>query len=200
MSKKSYSSFTAEDLKMLGLSIQSAILFSEIVPVEPSAWLKQTFHYNGSFPVSSEKARSELLIMPLLVELKQRNPDKLTVFSGYQFDVDRKKGLNGFCDYLLSNKSNAVFVESPIIALAEVKKEQDLLQALPQCIAEMYAAKIFNERHKNPVAMIYGVVTTGYEWLFITLKEQQVIIDNNRYYIRNLNELLGVWQKILDQF
>ncbi|MCB1194135.1 MAG: hypothetical protein H7A23_21125 [Leptospiraceae bacterium] len=197
--KKSYSNFTGEDLKTLGLSVTTSLLFSQISPIEPSEWLKETYKYNSVFPVSSEKARSELLIMPILVEVKRRNPDKLTIFSGYQFDVDKKRGLNGFCDYLISRKSNIVFIESPIIALAEVKKDQDLLEASPQCIAEMYAAKLFNDKHQTPITTIYGVVTTGYEWLFTKLENSKVILDTNRYFIKGLNELLGVWQWIVDQ-
>lgn len=198
--KKSYSTFTAGNLKELGLSISSKTLFEQKPLVSPSDWLKQTFTYNTGFPISSEKARSELLIMPILIEVKQRNPNKITIFSGYQFDVDKKSGLSGFCDYLISNKDNAVFVESPIIAIAEVKKEQDLIEASPQCISEMYAAKLFNEKYNTVVSEIYGAVTTGYEWLFIKLEGSNVWIDANRYYIKQLEELLGVWQWIIDRF
>ena len=198
--KKSYSHFTSEDLADLGISVITAGLFANISKIKPSAWLLQTFSYNKNFPVSTEKARSEFLVAPILVELKQQNLDKLTVFSGYQFDIDKDRGLKGFCDYLISKKSNAVFIESPVVALVEVKKDQDLIEAAPQCIAEMYAATIFNQKNKTPIPVIFGVITTGYEWLFLKLENQEVIIDTTRYNIADLEDLLGVWQTIINQF
>lgn len=198
--KKSYSQYTAEDLSSLELTVNTAKLLDSFELVEPSAWLLQTLNYNSILPVSTEKARSELLITPILVEMKQKNIEKFTVFSGYQFDVDKSRGLKGFCDYLISKKYNAAFVESPVVAIVEVKKDQDLMDASPQCIAEMYAAKLFNERNNENFPFIYGAVTTGYEWLFLKLEDNTVTIDINRYMLRNLPELLGVWQLVIDQF
>ena len=196
--KKSYSQYTAEDLAGLGLSVTMQLLFDQITAVDPSPWLLQTLVYNNALPTSTEKARSELLIMPVLVELKQRNPEKIAIFSGHQFDIDKKRGLKGFCDFLISNKYNAAFVESPVIAIVEVKKDQDLIDASPQCIAEMYAAQLFNQNHQDNIPRVYGAVTSGYEWLFLCLEGNQVGIDSSRYFIQNLQELLGVLQNIID--
>ena len=198
--KKSYSHYTFNDLADLGISVITAQLFQKIVPVAPSAWLTQTLSFNKSFPVSTEKARSEFLVAPLLVELKQHNLDKLTIFSGYQFDIDKERGLKGFCDYLISKKGNAAFIESPVFALVEVKKEQDMVEAAPQCIAEMYAAQLFNEKYNTSIPVIFGAVTTGYDWLFMKLENQEVIIDTERYTIIDLENLLGIWQTIIAEF
>lgn len=196
--KKSYSQFTAEDLAGLGLRTITAPLRLGGQPVEPSAWLLQTLAYNHALPASTEKARSELLIAPLLVELKQRNKDKMTVFSGYPFDVDESRGLRGYCDYLISRRHNAVFIESPVIAIVEAKKDQDLIDASPQCIAEMYAARLFNEQRQEPQPCIYGAVTTGYDWLFLRMEDSQVSLDTERYAIQSLAELLGAWQRVIE--
>ncbi|MCX7110141.1 MAG: hypothetical protein NTX45_08440 [Proteobacteria bacterium] len=196
--KNSYSQYTAEDLGELGISVTMQQLFDEIKAVNPSPWLLQTLAYNNALPTSTEKARSELLITPVLVELKQRNTEKISIFSGYPFDIDKKRGLKGFCDYLISNKHNAAFVESPVIAIVEVKKDQDLIDASPQCIAEMYAAQLFNQHHQENIPRVYGAVTSGYEWLFLRLEDNQVQIDYSRYFIQNLPELLGAWQTIID--
>jgi hypothetical protein len=198
--KKSYSSFTAEDIKALGVSIARSDLFEHADPVEPSEFLLKTLEIHRQIPAESEKAKSELLITPVLMELRLRNHGKLTWFSGYQFDVDAKRGLKGFCDFLISMKYNAVFIESPLVAVVEAKHNQDLLDAAPQCIAEMYAARIFNERNGEPMPFIYGVVTNGYEWLFMRLEGDQVSVDADRYMIKNLSPLLGVWQFIIDRF
>jgi hypothetical protein len=198
--KKAYSYYKSEDLALLGLSVIGGYLFGPIVPQKPSQWLLDTFALNREIPMNSEKAKSELLITPVLVELRKQNPQRFTFFSGYQFDVDSRRGLKGFCDYLISTRYNAAFLVSPIVVVVEAKQNQDLFDASPQCTAEMYAAKLFNEQAGDLQPYIYGAVTNGYEWLFLKLENDTVVIDRERYGLKNLPELLGVWQLIIDSF
>jgi len=198
--KKSYSNFTVEDIKGLGISMIRGPLFGEIESVEASEFLVKTLAINREVPIESEKAKSELLITPVLTEIRLRNPKQLTYFSGYQFNVDAKRGLNGFCDFIISKKYNAAFIESPLIAVVEAKHNQDLPDASPQCVAEMYAAQIFNERNGEITPVIYGAVTNGYEWLFLRLENNQAIIDIDRHTLQNLPRLLGAWQTVIDSF
>ena len=197
--KKSYSNFTTfEDVKSLGLNVKRRRLFDTITPVEPSAFLIQTLTSNQEIPMESEKAKSELLITPILSEIRIQSARRFTFFSGYQFNVDNSRGLKGFCDYIISAKEDAIFIESPLIAVVEAKHNQDLPDAAPQCIAEMYAAQIFNEKNNEPQKYIYGVITTGYNWLFLRLENTSVYFDTaERYYLKNLAELLGVWKTLL---
>ncbi|GCL35647.1 MAG: hypothetical protein ACKO9I_12000 [Sphaerospermopsis kisseleviana] len=51
-------------------------------------------------------------------------------------------------------------INAPVILVVEAKNE-NIKGGLGQCIAEMYAAKLFNEREENEITEIYGVVTTG---------------------------------------
>ena len=196
--KKSYSHYHYPDLKELAIDVVSAKLFTTVTPLQPSDLLLQILSINQQLPLQSEKAKSELLITPILNELWQRNPKVFTYFSGYQFNVDTKRGLKGFCDYILCKKYNAVFIESPLCAVVEAKHNQDLLDAVPQCAAEMYAAQLFNEQQGNNISNIYGIVTTGYDWLFLKLHNQTLFVDNERYFLNNLAELLGCWQQIID--
>lgn len=198
--RKSYSNFTIADIKALGIETISQALFSNVHPISPSDFLIQHLKNYQGLPLESEKAKSEALIIPVINEIRLRNLKKMTFFSGYQFNVDEKRGLKGFCDFLISAKYNAVFVESPLIAVVEAKHNQDLIDAAPQCIAEMYAAQIFNEQDNNPTPVIFGVLTNGHEWLFLKLEENQVGIDTKRYVLENLPNLLGVWQTIVDSF
>ena len=46
--------------------------------------------------INTEKARSELLISPVLVELRKIFDRKISLFSGVDFNVDEAKDLNGF--------------------------------------------------------------------------------------------------------
>jgi hypothetical protein len=196
--KKSYSHYHYPDLKELAIDVVSIKLFTAITLLQPSDLLLQILSINQQLPLQSEKAKSELLITPILNELWQRNPKVFTYFSGYQFNVDTKRGLKGFCDYILCKKYNAVFIESPLCAVVEAKHNQDLLDAVPQCAAEMYAAQLFNEQQGNNIKHIYGIVTTGYDWLFLKLINQTLFVDNERYFLNNLPELLGCWQQIID--
>ena len=198
--KKSYSNFTVEDIRSLGLSVIDGVLFEAFADVAPSSLLLQVLEAYKGVPAQTEKAKSEILINPLINEVRRKNPKKMTYFSGYQFNVDEKRGLKGFCDFIISQKYNAVFVESPILAVVEAKHNQDLLDATPQCIAEMYAAQLFNERRDAPQAFTFGAVTNGYEWLFLKLEDNLVTIDAERFVLNNLPRLLGVWQKIIDSF
>jgi hypothetical protein len=198
--RKSYSSFTIADIKNLGVRVIEQALFSHIALIEPSDWLIQSQKAYKGIPLHSEKIKSEILIIPIINEIRLRNPQKFTFFSGYQFNVDEKRGLKGFCDFLISGQYNAVFIESPLLAVVEVKHNQDLIDAVPQCIAEMYAAQLFNEQENHPKKVIFGAITNGYEWLFLKLEEKQVIIDTERYMLKELQNLLGIWQTIVDSF
>ena len=108
--------------------------------------------------------------------------------------------MKGFCDFLISTKFDAAFIESPLVAVVEAKHNQDLTDATPQCIAEMYASQIFNEREGEPQATIFGNVTNGYEWLFLKLEDKLVTIDTERFSLTDLPSLLGTWQVIIDSF
>jgi len=198
--KKSYSNFTVADIKELGISTINQRLFSEILLVTPSDFLIQLLKNYEGVPLQSEKAKSEILITPIINEIRLRNPKKMTYFSGYQFNVDEKRGLKGFCDFLISARYNAVFIESPVLAVVEAKHNQDLLDAAPQCIAEMYAAQLFNNQENHPDSIIFGAITNGYEWIFLKLDAMQVYLDTKRYTLEDLPQLLGAWQMIVNSF
>jgi hypothetical protein len=197
--RTSYSTFTYNDLEKLGLDIKEKSLFAQdIPPVQPSAALLQTLKMNLDVPAATEKAKSELIITPILSHLRLANIDKFTFFSGYKFDVDKQKGLQGFCDYIITKATQTPYIKHPILAMVEAKNE-NIESGIPQCIAEMYAAQIFNNTHKNAPTKIYGTVTNAYNWIFLVIDDNKIIIDNKRYFIDNLPDLLGVLTKIINE-
>ena len=117
--RKAYSHFVSADIKTLGLKVVRRQLFETVQNIYPSDWLLTTLKINQQVPIETEKAKSELLITPILNELRVINPEKFTYFSGYQFNVDEKRGLKGFCDFLISTKFDAAFIESPLVAVVE---------------------------------------------------------------------------------
>jgi hypothetical protein len=200
---KSYSKFTHKDLSALGIEIILTNLFANanITPLQPSAMLQEILEDAKSISLDTEKARSEFLIAPILRELQKRNKDVFAVYSGFSFDVDAEKGLQGFCDYLLARLPLRLIPDTPIIAVVEAKLSGSLAAAVPQCAAEMYATRIWNEQKGEPQQPIYGVITTGDLWLFLQYKENNIIeVDNKTFSINNLDTVLGVWQYIINQY
>jgi hypothetical protein len=191
-----YSDFTSlTDLKKrLQLTFKEELdLFQAVPRQEASAFLQQTLKDTVplALAIDTEKARSELIVIPILVELKKSFSQQVSLFSGITFNVDADQGLTGICDFLISKSSEQLFITAPVIMLVEAKND-NLKSGLGQCVAEMLAARIFNEREGNEIKTIYGVVTTGSQWKFLQLTEQVVSIDLKEYYLQDLEKILGI--------
>jgi hypothetical protein len=168
-------------------------LFAAIDPVVPTPLLREILIENVPWAVAvgSEKARSEGIINPLLLEVKRQLDGQVGVFSGEEFNVDVAADLNGFCDFLVSRSSEQLYIKAPVVMLVEAKKE-DLKPALGQCLAEMVAAQRFNANKGQAIETIYGVVTSGTVWRFLQLTEKVVSIDLTDYPLLPVDNVLGV--------
>jgi hypothetical protein len=190
-----YSDFSLEKVKRtFELTTSETVdLFGDIPELECSALLTEILRYNVPLAVASnsEKARSEMIISPILIDLRRQLKERINLFSGIEFDVDSEKGLNGICDFIISNSPEILFVSAPVITLVEAKKE-NITAGLGQCVAEMLAARIFNERAGNQVSTIYGAVTTGSIWKFMQLDGSVISIDLTEYYLKDVNKILGI--------
>jgi hypothetical protein len=167
---------------------------------EVSAHLLETLHYAREEALTTEKAKSEYIVAPVLKELRRNNADKISSFSGYEFNVDSKQGLNGFCDFIISAEAHRYTINAPIICLVEAKKGE-IEDGFAQCGAEMYAAQLFNANHNTPKKAIYGCVTNAFSWAFLKLEDKQLYIDPN-YVPLTFTEphrVLAVLQWILDE-
>jgi hypothetical protein len=140
--------------------------------------------------MGSEKARSELIISPILFEVRKQLNRQISFFSGEEFNVDESIGLNGVCDFLISRSTEQLFVESPVVAIVEAKKD-DLKSGLGQCIAEMVAAQRFNLHRENAIDIVYGCVTSGNRWIFLQLKDQTLTIDLEEYVVPPVDWILN---------
>lgn len=98
-----YSEFTLEIAqKTFQLNtVRSLGLFSEIEPVEPSTYLTMGLARKASLAtaIGTEKARSELIVVDVLVDLLEHFDHNISLFSGIDFNVDAEKGLTGVCDF-----------------------------------------------------------------------------------------------------
>lgn len=195
---KSYSDFTIQDLQdMFGIKDQITALHLYQKPVEPSPWLLDTLEIHQGLPIGSEKAKSEMLITPILLDMYHRQPNAFSFFSGYSFEVDKSQSLTGRCDYLLTKEVRSTNIESPVIGLFEAK-DDNLNKWYGQCGAEMYAARLFNERYQKDYPIIYGAVSNGFSWQFLKLEGNTLWIDTETYGVQNLAKLLGAIQTLID--
>jgi hypothetical protein len=168
-------------------------LFAGVEPLEPSEFLRVWLEKLApvALGLNSEKARSEFIIAPLLVETKLRVGPSVNVLPGVTFDVDKGQGLAGFCDYLIARSPEIYYIQGPIIAVVEAKKE-DLIAGLGQCVAEMVAIRLFNEREDTPVPAVFGCVSSGSNWRFLKLEGSTLTIDRPEYYLRDTAKILGI--------
>jgi len=198
----SYSSFTLESLKtefQLEIAMPTN-LFCDIAPVAPSAHLTTELERNVpvALAIGTEKARSEMIVGDVLLELREHFDRRISLFSGIDFSVDPEKGLTGVCDFLVSLSPVSFVLEAPIILLVEAKKD-DVLEGLGQCVAEMIAAQQFNARRENSIQCIYGVSTTGADWRFLKLEGQKLHIDTEFYSIHACDKILGILASMVEQ-
>lgn len=165
----------------------------EIEPVSPNPYLLEFLEESIPLAIAmgSDKARSELIISPILFEVRKLLNREISFFSGEEFNVDANLGLTGFCDFIVSLSPEQLCIEAPALVIIEAKKE-NFKDALGQCIAQMLAAQKFNEKNDESVLVVYGSVTNGNLWSFLKLEEDIVTIDFTEYSIFPVERLLGI--------
>ena len=175
-------------------------IFADIEPVEPSALLNAVLERNMPFALAmgTEKAKSELIISEVLVELCVHFDNRVSLFSGVDFNVDASKELTGVCDFLVSLSPEAFELEAPVIALVEAKNS-DVKLGVAQCAAEMVAAQRFNAEQGNSIPRVYGAITSGTDWLFLKLVDKTLHIDMRIYTLERCDRLLGILASMVKQ-
>lgn len=191
----SYSDFTLEKItKQFGVTIKDTQnLFADVEPVPLDAFVRE--YLARSIPlavaIGTEKAKSELIVAPMLLELKTRLADQMSLFSGVEFSVDVSRGLHGVCDFIISRSQQQFFVSTPIVMIVAAKKD-DVKLGLPQAIAAMIAASVLHEQEGNAIDTVFGAATSGNQWEFVQLQGNTVAIDVCDYYIADPERILGV--------
>jgi hypothetical protein len=185
-----YTEFTLESAcQRFTLTLASAGLFPGLTPEPPPPWLVDALARGMPLALGSEKARSEFIVAPLLLAVRERTNQRIAVYSGHRLNVDASVGLDGECNFLLAASPALPVVRAPLVCIVEAKKN-DVEGGLGQCAAQMVAAKTVNQRagRADPV---FGCVTTGEVWQFLRLSAQDLALDDRRYYLDNLPLVLG---------
>lgn len=195
-----YSDFkTLEQINQeLGIQIKSGYeLYQQAESVQLTPWFTETMKlaYTKAVRINTESARQALIVDNVLLELSQHSV--ISFFLENSFNVDQARGLTGNPDGLISKSENQLYITDPVVVLVEAKKS-DLGSGLPQCIAEMEAARVFNEKRGNPISPIYGVVTDGVLWQFLALEGGVATIDSYFYALEDGSRVIGILKFLVE--
>jgi hypothetical protein len=181
----------------LGITVRKHAILPTPYPKKiPHSDLEKQLQKRTLVALTSEKAKSEFIVAPILLHILEENQHRLSLFSGATLEADTQKGLKGECDFLFAMNPHLADVKAPVCILIEAK-DDDIDLGLPQCIAQMYAAKCYNEAQNEGIKIIWGCVTTGTEWQFIRLEDDKVFIHTDLIYLIQLPEILGIFDYIL---
>ncbi|MEB3232360.1 MAG: hypothetical protein VKJ64_15225, partial [Leptolyngbyaceae bacterium] len=177
-------------------TVEGNPFIGNIPVVQPTSLLTETLKRNipWAIAVGNKKARSERIINPILLEVKDHLHGQVSLFSGEEFNIDPTTGLMGTCDFIISQSPEQLALEAPMLVVVEAKKD-DLKQGMGQCLAEMVAAQRFNAKHERPILEVYGTVTTGTVWRFLRLEGNVVTVDLTDYPVPPIERVLRmlVW-------
>ena len=159
-----YTDFTLDTMdRALGIEAQPLDLFPDIAPLPVPAWLQEMLHRGLRQALLSEKARSEFLVVPILLATQELSPRPLAIYSGQRLDVDPQHGLIGECDFILAATPPLPALRAPVLTLVEAKKN-DIESGIGQCMAQMVGARLFNGQAGKSYPEMYGCVITITRW------------------------------------
>lgn len=155
----------------------------------PSPQFLEEFEFNrvNLDIFSSEGARAEIIIFPILREAYKHYAQRYSLFVQRYITCD--PNLSGTPDYIIATKSalGKTVMETPLVVVAEAKKN-DFEQGWGQCLAELIAAQRIN---RDPLFPVYGIVTDGNLWQFGKLVEEVLTKNQSDYTIGDLSPLFG---------
>jgi hypothetical protein len=196
-----YNNFTLETvLDRFELTLLEDRFCQSLPAIDPQPEFLVIFDYLFELgeAAKSEKAKSELLVIPVLAQARKLTDRQVQLFSGEEFNVDQERGLNGFCDFLFTKSVNRFSIEAPVLMLVEAKRGE-IESGWGQCVAEMVAAQLYNRNQEQTIPTIYGCVTSGRLWQFFKLEENRITIDPNSYSLMPVQRILGILKWILSQ-
>jgi hypothetical protein len=194
-----YTDFTLESAEAdLGVTSHPGVLFPQLQPLPVPAWLQDILTRGMRLALVSEKARSEFIVAPILLAVREQSGERIAILSGQRLDVDAGRRLLGECDFILALSEPVPRLRAPLLTIVEAKKN-DIEAGLGQCVAQMVAVQIYNERSGQPLPAVHGCVTTGESWQFLRLAGVKVTIDQGRFYIDNVGGILAALQATVRQ-
>lgn len=193
-----YADFTLERVEAeFGLTARPGDLFVGLADVPVPDWLAEILaRGRRGAALVSEESRSEFIVAPILTAAQDFAIGDFSIYSGQRLDVDPARGLIGECDFILALTPPVPRLKAPLLTILGAKRG-DIELGLGQCAAQMVAARIFNERAGVGSRPIYGCVTTGEDWQFLRLRDEQILLARERLYVNALGGILAVLREII---
>ncbi len=148
---------------------------------ESARRIRENLHYVS---LTSEQARRELLVAPILTDLCHYTQAQLRI----EYPLVINDWLKGHLDYLVRSKTTFLVVEA---------KHDDLARGFTQLAVELIALQQWSES-EHPI--LYGSVTTGDIWKLAQLHsfEHRIVQDLNLYRIpADLEDLMRIFIAIV---
>ncbi|MBW4605261.1 MAG: hypothetical protein KME29_38355 [Calothrix sp. FI2-JRJ7] len=164
-------SFAIQDiLAELGCSynLESLTLPSSEVDDSLINNLKQNIETNLQYvKLSSESARQQVIIAPILLEVCKTTQTRLNV----EYPVSVSEQLKGSFDYYIDKDRGMLVVEA---------KQADLNRGFTQLAVELIA---LDQWTSKDTPILYGAVTTGEDWRFgIYKRAEKIILEDIKLY------------------
>lgn len=190
-----YNQFTLDRVRAdFGITVETRRnLFRHIPPVAPDPVVATIInrYRRLAIAIGTEKAKSEMMISPLLGEVWRIGADRIALFSGVAFPVDAAAELTGVCDFILGCPPQLDAVTAPVMMITEAKNDS-VMGGLGQCAATMVAAQRFNRGRNPDITTIYGCVSNGVDWKFLRLDGTTLAVDIDHYDIDEPGHILGI--------
>src|SRR5436305_14684588 len=98
-----YTDFSLETVSsVLGVSPEPADLFGDLLPLPVPPWLRDLLDRGLRQVLLSEKARSELIVVPILLACQQLSGGAVSIHARQRLDVDPDHGPIGECGFILA--------------------------------------------------------------------------------------------------
>lgn len=198
MSYKNFSFAKAKQMFQLKTVEDQNFIPASLPEVNISRILEITLNENIplAIAIGTEKARSELITAPILVQVRKIFTRQISLFSGTEFNIDSELGLAGVCDFILSKSNEQLSIEAPVVIVAEAKKA-DLNSSMGKITAQMVAAQMFNREQDVAISGIYGCITNGTQWRFLYLEDQTLTIELRDLDIKPYDRIVSIFDWIL---
>ncbi len=198
-----YSEFTLNILReAFDIREKDVVLFNKktLPALKPTPALIEDLTYASYMALGSEKSRAAHFIVPVFKEFIKSQRYRCQYYAGYHFDIDKTRGLSGYCDFLFSPERSQG-IKSAVFCVVEAKG-RNITDSIAEAGAEMFAAQIFNAQQNMPTPIVYGCVTDGVTWQFLKLEGNILHKDIETYFADEMTvgHLLRVFEAIMNPF
>src|SRR5262245_42491033 len=111
-----YTDFTIDTVRSnLGVTVHVGPIFPDISPIPVPAWLTESLARGMEMALTSEKARSEFIVAPILLAVREATGGPFSILSGQRLDVDPARSLVGECDFILARAEPLPLLQAPVV-------------------------------------------------------------------------------------